>query len=407
MLVDGENSARSLEQSFCQDFSCCGNKLKSLHDLLEHYESVHVHVDDDGHNEADDDSQQLAEAINNEDPTDDKQPSTPTLQSVKTLLAGRVFGGPKLPSPTERNIRQIPNAFKRSKLLHNHPFGAHQLQQQQQLFSSQDIYYYHYHTDSEHDASSINASQNSGWTINNRPSSMADSAFDDAVIRKKPTVQHLVEIPSGFEPNTDGFTTDEEGSTAVAGMSTALSQASVLLPSHHSHPASAGYHSIYHNDYTSTTVAPSMLSSSEDDDTAEPVHFDVDAIQNAAAKAIRLQKRYSSVNKPAATSPSPHHQSNLKNEYREDRRYKCLVPGCDKVYRNQNGLKYHIEHGHTKNERQYAEAVMRAIKEDPTEKPYACAIPACHKRYRNANGLKYHLIHHHNPNEVALYTSQQ
>jgi hypothetical protein len=33
-----------LEDSFCRDFSCCNLELKDLHELLQHFEDVHVDV---------------------------------------------------------------------------------------------------------------------------------------------------------------------------------------------------------------------------------------------------------------------------------------------------------------------------------------------------------------------------
>ncbi|KAJ1950754.1 Transcriptional regulator of ribosomal biogenesis proteins, partial [Linderina pennispora] len=38
---------RDLEASFCRDFSCCGLVLNDLHDLLQHYEECHVRFEDD------------------------------------------------------------------------------------------------------------------------------------------------------------------------------------------------------------------------------------------------------------------------------------------------------------------------------------------------------------------------
>ncbi|CAO3576578.1 unnamed protein product [Absidia cylindrospora] len=67
-----------------------------------------------------------------------------------------------------------------------------------------------------------------------------------------------------------------------------------------------------------------------------------------------------------------------------DKPYKCLVQGCDKAYKNPNGLKYHKEHGHC------------SLGEDnDIPKPYQCTIGECGKRYKNLNGLKYHIEHSH------------
>lgn len=90
-------------------------------------------------------------------------------------------------------------------------------------------------------------------------------------------------------------------------------------------------------------------------------------------------------------------------ENSEDKPFKCPVIGCDKNYKNQNGLKYHRLHGHQN----------QTLKENPDgsisvidpesntpfldgaalekDKPYRCEV--CGKRYKNLNGLKYHRGH--------------
>lgn len=77
------------------------------------------------------------------------------------------------------------------------------------------------------------------------------------------------------------------------------------------------------------------------------------------------------------------------------KKYSCLIPNCDRTYRNQNGLKYHISHAHTKQERELFVRLQKELKDDPTEKPYLCSEIGCEKRYRNSNGLKYHLLKCH------------
>ncbi|KAI8340606.1 hypothetical protein BC941DRAFT_500200 [Chlamydoabsidia padenii] len=67
-----------------------------------------------------------------------------------------------------------------------------------------------------------------------------------------------------------------------------------------------------------------------------------------------------------------------------DKPYKCAVQGCDKAYKNPNGLKYHKEHGH-----------CSLVEDNETPKPYQCTIGECGKRYKNLNGLKYHIEHSH------------
>lgn len=70
-----------------------------------------------------------------------------------------------------------------------------------------------------------------------------------------------------------------------------------------------------------------------------------------------------------------------------DKPYKCNVPGCQKAYKNPNGLKYHNQHGHCD--------LITDESENIASKPYQCTIGDCGKRYKNLNGLKYHIEHSH------------
>ncbi|VEU20190.1 DEKNAAC100967 [Brettanomyces naardenensis] len=91
------------------------------------------------------------------------------------------------------------------------------------------------------------------------------------------------------------------------------------------------------------------------------------------------------------------------SEQNEDRPFKCPVIGCDKNYKNQNGLKYHRLHGH-QNQKLRANPDGSYSVIDPKsnapypegaefdkDKPYRCEV--CGKRYKNLNGLKYHRGH--------------
>ncbi|KAF2017617.1 hypothetical protein BU24DRAFT_344600 [Aaosphaeria arxii CBS 175.79] len=89
--------------------------------------------------------------------------------------------------------------------------------------------------------------------------------------------------------------------------------------------------------------------------------------------------------------------------------FRCPVIGCEKAYKNQNGLKYHKQHGHQNQQLKENEDGTFSIVDPLTsipypgtvgmekEKPYRCEV--CGKRYKNLNGLKYHRSHapHCNP----------
>ena len=96
-----------------------------------------------------------------------------------------------------------------------------------------------------------------------------------------------------------------------------------------------------------------------------------------------------------------------------------MVPGCDKAYKNPNGLKYHNVHGHQALAQQLGvfddglgnrgkrmkmtppgspgsrEVASGAAELDEEHRPFKCTIPGCAKAYKNINGLRYHLDHAH------------
>lgn len=90
-------------------------------------------------------------------------------------------------------------------------------------------------------------------------------------------------------------------------------------------------------------------------------------------------------------------------DHEEHKPFKCPVIGCDKTYKNQNGLKYHKLHGH-QNQKLHENpdgsfSIIDPESNEPypdgmgyeKDKPYRCEV--CGKRYKNLNGLKYHRGH--------------
>ncbi|KAL7269510.1 Transcriptional regulator of ribosomal biogenesis proteins [Rhizina undulata] len=87
----------------------------------------------------------------------------------------------------------------------------------------------------------------------------------------------------------------------------------------------------------------------------------------------------------------------------DDKPFRCPVIGCEKAYKNQNGLKYHKAHGHTNQQlHENPDGTFSIVNPETSipypgtlgmekEKPYKCDF--CCKRYKNLNGLKYHRSH--------------
>lgn len=127
--------------------------------------------------------------------------------------------------------------------------------------------------------------------------------------------------------------------------------------------------------------------------------------------ARTIRERQAAAGLPDTTTNIPPHE--------EPKPFRCPVIGCEKAYKNQNGLKYHkavspipivlsslltsMQHGHN-NQRLHENGDGTFSIVDPDtqapypgtmgmekEKPYKCDV--CQKRYKNLNGLKYHKTH--------------
>ncbi|KAJ4292720.1 Transcriptional regulator of ribosomal biogenesis proteins [Kalmusia sp. IMI 367209] len=113
--------------------------------------------------------------------------------------------------------------------------------------------------------------------------------------------------------------------------------------------------------------------------------------QSDLAKRLREQALMNGANVPQFPFPE------------EVKPFRCPVIGCEKAYKNQNGLKYHKQHGHQNQQLKENEDGTFSIVDPLTsipypgtvgmekEKPYRCEM--CGKRYKNLNGLKYHRAH--------------
>ncbi|AEO70260.1 uncharacterized protein THITE_2121456 [Thermothielavioides terrestris NRRL 8126] len=87
----------------------------------------------------------------------------------------------------------------------------------------------------------------------------------------------------------------------------------------------------------------------------------------------------------------------------EHKPFRCPVIGCEKAYKNQNGLKYHKTHGHsTQQLHENGDGTFSIVNPETStpypgtlgmekQKPFKCDV--CGKRYKNLNGLKYHKQH--------------
>ncbi|KAL1413532.1 hypothetical protein Q8F55_001306 [Vanrija albida] len=84
--------------------------------------------------------------------------------------------------------------------------------------------------------------------------------------------------------------------------------------------------------------------------------------------------------------------------------WRCPNPGCNKAYKQSNGLKYHLQKGQC--DFAIHDAIDHGLTLEEAEersRPYVCAVGAgCTKRYRQMNGLKYHYLNSGEHGEYGL-----
>ena len=309
--VAGPSSVR-LESTFCRNFTCCGKELDDLHDLLQHYEECHVRFEDD-------DTESM---VTDEDMDDASMTTEASASSQHPTAAAPLAGTTDVGMSNSSVDEEMPSARSRP------------------LISS---------------------------TINNTPMVSTTnenleypSAFDTAVMCS----------PSGRGKKRT------HGQQAGGSSSNPLFRA--LLENGGRHPLSMSgtYSSPFSSPGTSRAGTPSIDSENEAflGSTTQPTIFsNLNIRGNAAddqlpscappnlffpsANVASLQRpvkreRFGPITTPSTPSTpttanfSGSSTSAADNSTSEHRPYKCPAPGCDKAYKQMNGLKYHRLHGH-------------------------------------------------------------
>nr|ODN88373.1 hypothetical protein L203_02986 [Cryptococcus depauperatus CBS 7841] len=102
---------------------------------------------------------------------------------------------------------------------------------------------------------------------------------------------------------------------------------------------------------------------------------------------------------PKLFSDPPMTQPSLFSSHKP---WRCPNPGCNKAYKQSNGLKYHQQKGQCDFAVHDAVDLGLTLEEaEERNRPFVCAVGAgCTKRYRQMNGLKYHYL---NSGDHGLY----
>lgn len=407
-------SSVRLESTFCRNFTCCGQKLDDLHDLLQHYEECHVRFEDDEMPAmiADDEVESSDSST-----ASTSQPSSPRTSNAASTAASTAAAAASATAATTPGATSDSTVTTPTGLDDTDKASAFDtaVMRSPSLTKGKKRSFGQY----------ANASSaNPNGAIHQ---SLRRALIDGGVGRRTPGSPNIYAPNSPFStpgssiPGTPSIDAEND-SYFTNGLNpaafSALSIRSSNADEHHL-PSCAPPNLFF-------PASGTTSSSSQPPAKREKIS----AVTNASTIALENALRAGAAN--------------------IDKPYKCPAPGCDKAYKQMNGLKYHRLHGHcnqnnlpitaqaaaqppaihittnsTKSSPQPESAdgiktedggatptlgspssptASSNSSPDPAspathapialgDRLYICQVGACGKRYKNLNGLRYHYLH--------------
>ncbi|GAC93756.1 potential zinc finger protein [Pseudozyma hubeiensis SY62] len=402
-------SSVRLESTFCRNFTCCGQKLDDLHDLLQHYEECHVRFEDDEMPAMIADDEIESSGSSNASTSQPSSPRTSNAGSTSTAAATATAvttpgssTAENVTTPTGLDDTDKASAFDTAVM--RSPSLAKGKKRSFGQYANA-------------------TSSNPNGAIH---SSLRRALIDGGVGRRTPGTPNIYAPNSPFStpgssiPGTPSLDSENDGYFTNGLNPAAFSALSIRSSNTDSHdlPSCAPPNLFFPASGTASSSQPPA----KREKTSAATSASTIALENA------LRAGAANVDKP----------------------YKCPAPGCDKAYKQMNGLKYHRLHGacNQNNLPITAQAAAQpptihittnsttgspqpesadGVKmEDDTATPslgspssptasadsspdpaspavhapiplgdrlYICQVGACGKRYKNLNGLRYHYLH--------------
>ncbi|KAI9495178.1 hypothetical protein BDB00DRAFT_815017 [Zychaea mexicana] len=320
--------SRELEAAYCRDFSCCGLVLSDLHDLLQHYEECHVRLEEEDEDDASFWSPTPPSLSSSSSPSASPSPctapSSPTLDDAESCDA--------LKKKAAAYLSDLYNSATLSPLSLTSPIKE---EDGLELATTTTT------TGPLTPTDSVVEEPLSYYSCNESSSSQSSSSSSSSSLPKKLTINTDITTASPSSPSSSSLNTLTAGKKRSYQQFSSLPSALDLL--------------------TQSAAKKLALATGE---LPTPMLTDEDFLAQAGALL-----------------------ASANTNANADKPYKCNVPGCQKAYKNPNGLKYHNQHGHCD--------LVSDESENIASKPYQCTIGDCGKRYKNLNGLKYHIEHSH------------
>lgn len=355
----------SMESEFCRNFSCCGLNLRDMHELLQHYEECHVHVLQD---------------------TDDEHDGEDAYSSSRQQddLLSFVPAPPGSPN-------HIPlSPYQQSTIDGGSPFLEHSN--------------YHLMPDYQHSAQQQHHLPDPLESASNAGDLGVISAFENSIIRQKK--------PNGAAEECDyplirrvGDVEDDLGMRILEIMNEELERGGkrlkMLMEDERQEKnyvvvdvcadgtiGDDGDYIISEGVQLSEINDPNNLIKKSSKRRRDNANSD-DEVDGSCGGSVSGDEEQLKMHKQQPSDVTAVTASGGSVE----KPYRCTFPGCDKAYKNPNGLKYHNLHGHCGGEDEELDLASRLMK------PYVCNFKSCFKRYKNLNGLKYHIEKGHGMNK--------
>ncbi|KAJ3065156.1 hypothetical protein HDU98_011456 [Podochytrium sp. JEL0797] len=405
-----------LEDQFCKDFTCCGIPLDNMHDLLQHYEEFHVRIETDyeDDDEDDDDEYDDADAF-----------SESEYEHLPFGMEGMMdqdMDMDEFDVVSAQQQQEFNTAFLRAQIgamgnmMSNTPlattpsrvgFANPQFTPQQPVVHRATISSMLGTPTSSAAAAPLAFgsvfSQIDDFRIvsTESPSVPGISAFNDTVIRNKRAYPSSSIPTSAAQQNSPLPTNPSNATNSANHRRRRLSYAEVVKESNvnvlpFSQDVGTAAVAFYDDsDFEeggaggaemeisgmSLRVAPSLagfMAHAAVQQVDRQVLDEPAATGSGATTPTATTAPVTATTAPVAVTAAAS----------EERPFKCQMEGCEKDYKNANGLRYHMRNSH-------AEDLGDPERNEMVQRPYQCVVGECGKRYKNLNGLKYHIQHAH------------
>lgn len=373
------------EAEFCKDFMCCGKDLGSLHDLLEHYEESHVVVlsPTTSHMELsmEIDQEHDVEMDDFDEPPSSNSSDTTTVSAQTSPVPSHAIPG-YLPTDGLKQLA-LEDVLKS---------GA--TKNDESAFDSCFV------STSPNTANSPPSGSSTGSSRSRDSYNLARQAFPGGRMATGPSPNHASSafaIKSAFG---SAVRRDVNGSSGSVNPLTAVPP-NVLFMNNSNGTAQPAEPVVT----ATSTTASASASASASTSTSTPVATTVAAPPSDSSPSGSGDPSGSGGDGNGPNRPNMPNGEPQPSLFATHRPFRCPQPGCQKSYKQSNGLKYHMSKGQCNFEVRDAVEWGGLTQEEAEEKsrPFVCAAgEGCAKRYRQMNGLKYHYMNSGLHGEVGL-----